>query len=77
MACPDVLKAADPLKAFSSALLNFHNHYYLVFEYTSIWCKYHIKVCNVQPRVTTDIKCGNNYIIRKVMMVNHTIQASP
>ena len=76
MACPDVLEADDPLKAFSSALLNFHNHYCLD-SHTSMWCKYHIKVCNVQPRVTTDIKCGNNYIIRKVMMVNHTIQASP
>ena len=27
MVCPDVLEADNPLKSFSSALLNFHNHY--------------------------------------------------
>ena len=43
MASPDVLSADEPLKAFSDALLNFHNHYCLDIH-SSEWCKYHSKV---------------------------------
>ena len=70
MSCPDVLDALDPLKAFSNALLNFHNHYCLD-DNGSVWCKYH-------PEVRTYYVLYKCYIyaFRRVVMVSHTVQTN-
>ena len=67
MVSADVLEAQDPLKAFSDALLNFHNHYYLD-DYTSVWCQCHPKVylSRLMGKMTTHIN-----IIRKKLMEVH------
>jgi len=68
MASTDVLEAQDPLKAFSDALLNFHNHYCLD-DHTSVWCQYHPKVClsRLMGKIKTHIK-----IFRNKLMEVHT-----
>ena len=40
MSCEEILQHEDPYKAFSEALLNFHNHYCLDLH-DSEWCKFH------------------------------------
>ena len=57
MSCPDVLDAPDPLKAFSNALVNFHNHHCLD-DHGSVWCKYH-------PEVHTYVIYKYIYVLRR------------
>ena len=51
MSCEEILQNEDPYKAFSEAVLNFHNHYCLNVH-DSEWCKFHPATVDDKPYST-------------------------
>jgi len=54
MSCGEVLQHENPYKAFSEALLNFHDHYCLDMHYSE-WCKFHLATVDDKPYTTKSL----------------------